>query len=498
MRKYKQITIKGLIISIIIWSIFILAFWISFYELYTLCQFGRINNNITILLSCIIFILVGFVTLIIRTVKRRSITPKKDVVSYNFFSYCKVIWICAVAIIIILITGFYGTKIYHSSINYNGRLSWFIHDLTSKRNVKLEHDNIYEDGIEGILADINKKIKMPEKLYVENNFSLNFDSNGKIINFDTFLYGKNAKGETESYLITYNSENSGNITVYLNGYVDANYNDDKLLQPLIDTMKVIPLNKTVSNWSENKYGILYSGKRSFGYNSSGIIYIDPNGNTKSPVSTNSEIVGYFVSIYVPGKENTYTPVRYSITDSLNNIQVQEPAQDNKKNSSQSYSSADEFYLSKQVGYRLEVIAAAAGSKSYSLTCTNDGGITWTTINKDPFQGSVGVAAGITFLNDKLGFLCLSYSGGNRGQLYRTEDGGLSYKMVSFPEVKITLSSGETYNPFDLPGMPYEENGSLNVLVGQGADGDYNGGCKALYQSNDNGSTWKYVKEETKD
>lgn len=318
MRKYKQITKKELIISIITWSIFILAFWISFYELYTLCQFGRIHNNITILLSCIIFILAGFVTLIIRTVRRRSITPKEDVVSYSFLSYCKVIWICAVAIIIILITGFYGTKIYHSSINYNGRLSWFLHDLTSKRNVKLEHDNIYEDGIEGILADINKKIKMPEKLYVENNFSLNFDPNGKIITFDTFLYGKNAKGETESYLITYNSGNSGNITVYLNGYVDANYNDDKLLQPLIDTMKVIPLNKAVSSWPENQYGILYSGKRSFGYNSSGIIYIDPNGNTKSPVSTNSEIVGYFVSIYVPGKENTYTPVRYSITDSLNN------------------------------------------------------------------------------------------------------------------------------------------------------------------------------------
>ena len=109
-----------------------MAFWISFYELYTLCQFGRINNNITILLSCIIFILAGFVTLIIRTVRRRSITPKKD-------------------------------------------------------------------------------------------------------------YGKNAKGETESYLITYNSENSGNITVYLNGYVDANYNDEKLLQPLIFIAKTSPV-----------------------------------------------------------------------------------------------------------------------------------------------------------------------------------------------------------------------------------------------------------------
>ena len=212
-----------------------MAFWISFYELYTLCQFGRINNNITILLSCIIFILAGFVTLIIRTVRRRSITPKKD-------------------------------------------------------------------------------------------------------------YGKNAKGETESYLITYNSGKSENITIYLNGYVNADYNDDKLLEPLIDTMKVIPLNKTVSSWPENQYAILYSGKRSFGYNSSNIIYIDSNGNTKSPVNTNSEIVGYFVSVYVSGKENTYTPVRYSLTDSSNNTQAQEPSQDNKKNSSQSYSSADEAKL----------------------------------------------------------------------------------------------------------------------------------------------------------
>lgn len=32
------------------------------------------------------------------------------------------------------------------------------------------------------------------------------------------------------------------------------------------------------------------------------------------------------------------------------------------------------------------------------------------------------------------------------------------------------------------------------VVGQGSNGDYNGVCKALYESKDEGKTWKYVKE----
>ncbi len=43
-------------------------------------------------------------------------------------------------------------------------------------------------------------------------------------------------------------------------------------------------------------------------------------------------------------------------------------------------------------------------------------------------------------------------------------------------------------------MPYEKDGSFNVLVGQGSDGDHNGGSKALYKSKDNGITWQYINE----
>lgn len=43
-------------------------------------------------------------------------------------------------------------------------------------------------------------------------------------------------------------------------------------------------------------------------------------------------------------------------------------------------------------------------------------------------------------------------------------------------------------------MPIKEGENLNILVGQGSDGDYNGGIKALYKSKDQGKTWEYVKE----
>ena len=184
-----------------------------------------------------------------------------------------------------------------------------------------------------------------------------------------------------------------------------------------------------------------------------------------------------------------------MADDLNNIKSDSLAvKDNEKSTKKLSNGIDEFYLSDKVGYRLEVTAAASGSRSYSLNTTADGGATWKVINEDPFEGAIGVASGITFLNEKLGFLCLSHSGGSNGELYRTEDGGLSYKKVDFQSIKVTLNNGESYEPFDLPEMPYIKDGKSGILIGQGSDGDYNGGCKALYESKDEGNTWEYVKE----
>lgn len=195
---------------------------------------------------------------------------------------------------------------------------------------------------------------------------------------------------------------------------------------------------------------------------------------------------------------------------LNNIEVKNPQEDKEEtykedtNERDDYEEentpqienkeAQEFHLSSKDIYALGVVGAALGSRSYALYESNDSGKTWEIINNDPFGGRLGGATGITFIDTKLGFIALSHSGGSYGELYRTDDGGASYKEVSFPEIKVKLNEKETYNPFVLPGMPYREGKELKVLVGQGSNGDYNGVCKALYESKDEGKTWKYVKE----
>lgn len=497
MKNHNIITKKTLVLSIVAWSIFMLVYWLSFYELYMLCKVGRFRHNVTILEGCILFFLIWFIVFIINAIKKPKTMSKEDEEGYEFYSSSKIKWNFAVAIIIAVITVFYGVKIYHSGINYNGKLAWVLQDLKNKRTVEFQHDNIYKDGIDGIFTDINNKVTLPKTLYVASDFSLEFDSNGKITAFDTYLYGKNDKGKLESYLISYDSDKSEKIKINLNGYVKPDYSKDKLLSPLIKTMKVIPLKKTIGRWTtEKQYGILYYGKRSLGYNTAGIVYINSKGKINTNVDASSEIIGYIVSVYVPGKESQYTPVRYNLTEDLGNVKASGYLEGNNSKDifQEANNSTDNFRLSKKVRYRLEVTAAAAGSRSYSLDSTNDGGTTWKTINEDPFVGAVGTAAGITFLNDKLGFLCLSHNGGGNGELYRTEDGGKTYTKVDFPQVKVTLNGGKTYNPFDLPGMPYKISGELNVLVGQGSDGDYNGNSKALYKSNDQGKTWQYVKE----
>ena len=83
---------------------------------------------------------------------------------------------------------------------------------------------------------------------------------------------------------------------------------------------------------------------------------------------------------------------------------------------------------------------------------------------------------------------------DQATLFRTENGGEIISPVTFPDVQVPLIDDETYNPFQFPDMPYEENGELYVTVGQGPNGDYNSGAKALYQSSDNGKTWVFLEE----
>lgn len=145
------------------------------------------------------------------------------------------------------------------------------------------------------------------------------------------------------------------------------------------------------------------------------------------------------------------------------------------------------------GYRMVVLDAALGSRIYGLVKSTDGGETWKVESKDPF-GESGMGIDFTFLDESFGFATLMHNGGDEADLFVTENGGKSYERCVMQGFTVTLDDGYVYNPYDYPQMPYEENGTLYVLCGQGVDGDYDGGDgakMALYESVDHGHTFVF-------
>ena len=313
--KNKKVTITGLILSIISCLSFVFVYFIAAREMYSFLRFGKYNDNVKALFYCMIFFIAWLIFLIVRIlIKPKNVDENKSIFYKRIKGYVMYITLA----IVLVVTCVYGTKVYKDAVSLNGKLSWFLHDLKNKKTVELTHNNIYKNGIDGIFTDLKAEIKMPEKLYISTGFKLNFNSKGTITSFDTFIYGKDKDGQLQSYLISYDSKKSKKIIIYLNGYANADYSDDKLLEPLLKTMRVLHLKDTVQNWKEDQFGILYYGRRSFEYNTEGIVYIDRKGDILHIMNTNNEIKGYFVSIYVPGKENTYIPYRYELKDNLEN------------------------------------------------------------------------------------------------------------------------------------------------------------------------------------
>lgn len=152
-----------------------------------------------------------------------------------------------------------------------------------------------------------------------------------------------------------------------------------------------------------------------------------------------------------------------------------------------------FLEGGKIGYRMVVTDAALGSRYYALLKSMDGGQSWQMESGDPF-GEMGQGIDFIFFDEKSGFATLSHNGGDEAYLFVTENGGRSYEKVVIQGITVTLDDGATYNPYDFPQMPYEKDGKLYMLCGQGMDGDYNGGDAAgmaLFESTDHGHIFVY-------
>lgn len=220
-------------------------------------------------------------------------------------------WRIPIALLLAAVTFLGAAGVVWSGIPYNGKLSWALEELRSSRKVRLVHDNIYEDGLDGILEDIRKRVDLPETLCLVNSFNLHFRADGTVESLYTFVKGFDEEGNfVDSYLIDYDRSSSDKITVWLGGAADTDFDREKDLTPLVEAMRVLPLQETVENWNEEVYGILYYGERSWGYSTEGIRYLEPDGSVSLPGAfVSEEIKGYSISVFCPENEAA-APVRY--------------------------------------------------------------------------------------------------------------------------------------------------------------------------------------------
>lgn len=417
--------------------------------------------------------------------------------------------------IFLLGTAYFGGRIVYTAMPYNGALSWKLDELLHKKTFTLEHDNFFTDGIEGFLEEMDGQYGLPEELYISNNFQLTFDQEGNIRTIYTFLYGKDEKGEKQTYLVDYDRSASKKVSVWLHNETAGEYDEGLKLQPMLEILKRADCEKQVLQWAESytneTYEILYYGSRSFS-SPAGLVYLPGdadgdgefrNGNYLEMLQAGGELKGYEVSLHIPGRDSEVTPVRYMMEpEYISALEIQKERESGqieeaKKETSWSVDQSDGtmyFFLTETAGWRLVVTDAAAGSRFYVMEKTGDGGDTWERINEDPFGGSIGVTEGLIFYDDQFGFAGLSSASQSYSRLYVTRDGGVTFTEMAMPADTVTElpeiagELGYTAENYGYLCMPEKNGDQLTVLALSGA-GESEG---ILYQSGDQGETWTYA------
>lgn len=108
--------------------------------------------------------------------------------------------------------------------------------ITHELIVRFEKDGSFQYLGNEILNDGIRNI--PEYQYrIANKCQMTFDENGTIQSIYAFIYGKDEKGEKKTYLIDYDADNSKNMTVWIDGNVNGEYDEDMRLDPMIQILK---------------------------------------------------------------------------------------------------------------------------------------------------------------------------------------------------------------------------------------------------------------------
>ena len=131
------------------------------YQFWHLCQYGGLRRHIPMLALGIIG-LVGTVVLWLISKRHNQEVNSGDNGNKKLF-YTEMI-------LLIAATLFFGGRIVYSAVPYHGALSWKLDEWMRKKEVELEHNNLFEDGVEGILMDLDEALQLPDVEYLMRIF----------------------------------------------------------------------------------------------------------------------------------------------------------------------------------------------------------------------------------------------------------------------------------------------------------------------------------------
>lgn len=386
-----------------------------------------------------------------------------------------------------------------------------------EKQVVLEHDNLFEDGVDGFLMDLDRTLSIPSELYTANKLRITFDGDGVIQTIYAFLYGKDDKGETRTYLVDYDSAASKNMTVWIDGRANSTYEAEKRLESMFVILQNAGVEEQIARWQENFAGGIYTmeyvGTRAF-QTAAGLQYLpgDVDGDgLQSGISdftalrSGGSVAGFAVTLSMKSAAES-TSIHYIMEPEYTSLQ--EIVKEAEIQQTEAAKAADGwtidqangtmyFFLDEQTGWRLVVIDAALGSRLYALEKTEDGGNSWDTINADPFESAGGVAEGLVFYDEDFGYAGLAGASQSYSQLYVTHDGGLSFEKVTLPMDTVTelpklgQSLGFTTADYDYYEMPELLGDTLFILaITDKVEKD-----GILFKSEDRGATWTFCPKE---
>lgn len=402
-------------------------------------------------------------------------------------------------IFFLVVTAFFVCLTVGLLVSHRGHLSEKIEEYKTTKYIPFIHNNIDEDGLDGLMDDLAARFDMPDELYQSGDFQATFKNDGTITELDWYIYGRDKNGKTQSFLISYDASKSSHIAVHTGGYVDDGYTEDMEIEPLLQISRG-GYKKVINDYllfsMQKEFVIRYHGKQTL-YTPDNVIDTENLYSVEDIEEIFTEhptISGYVVSIESPAY-NVMSPIRL-----VRNLEIGANSLSNYEEDDESFgyeedSSEDKLtaYLNDKEVLRLAVVDSACGSRFYELRKSTDGGKNWSVYNDDPLLGSAGVADGIWFNDEQHGFVVLSHSGGEYSQMFYTDNGGESFVELSMPMDTVeTLPEeakeyGFTIEDYDYYYMPYVEDGKIVIKVGL-----YGGEPHGIhFVSDDNGMTWKW-------